>query len=122
MVGVNPHGKKGRCTRGSRPPKETKFKGEEMRTQHYRVVPKEIEKCKAGQFVFENNNTTEIIGFISSVGKSKISIVLFEPKEISDTIGATNISNKCEWQGILDDIMTKDPTIKQSWMAAMRNS
>lgn len=87
-----------------------------MITQHYKfpVTIEHIREARPGQFVYESNDSDDIIGFVDFVSDSHIAIILFEPKEISYE-GAVNISDNIDWEDRLQEIIDEDPEIGELW-------
>lgn len=87
-----------------------------MITQHYKLPASldNIRNGKPGQFVYESNDSDNIIGFVDFVSDSHIAFILFEPKEISYE-GAVNISDNVDWEYRLQEIIDEDQEIGELW-------
>jgi len=87
-----------------------------MITQHYRInIPQPRPELNPGQFVFANNDSDTVIGFISSVNDTWFSIMLFEPTNIEFKEHMTNISNICDYKKTLASILESDDDIREMW-------
>lgn len=93
-----------------------------MLTQHYKlpVSLEHIQKACPGQFIFPSDESDEIIGFIDFVSDASLCIMLFEPGEISDEVGATSIADECDYQTRLAEIISEDPEIREMWADTLR--
>lgn len=86
-----------------------------MKTQHYKIKgsAENFSRGKSGQFVFQSNQDSEIIGFVDFVSDCDVFIMLFEPMELQDFM--TNIQSECEYLPRLTEIMKADSEIAQQW-------
>ena len=86
-----------------------------MKTQHYKgkATTEHHLYAKPGQFVFKNNDSDEIIGFIDFVSDKEISMMLFEPDDLPE--GSTSISETCDWLKRLKEIFEEDPEMEEYW-------
>lgn len=89
-----------------------------MKGQVYNI--KHTEKAglaKPAQFVFENNDSNEIIGFIFSVSEDDyITIALFEPKELPDAaIILEEEITEDELTTLLAMALADNPSMRKYW-------
>lgn len=87
-----------------------------MITQHYKIKTtlEHIQEAKPGHFVYQDNNSNEIIGFVDFVSDHDLSIILFEQADV-DIDGVTNISDKCDYEPRLREILSEDKEIADMW-------
>jgi len=87
-----------------------------MITQHYKLKANldHLVNARPGQFVFENDESDDVIGFIDFVSDKEIAIMLFEPKVI-DVPEAINISSQADWLHRLQEILNEDADIRELW-------
>lgn len=87
-----------------------------MKTQHYKMKAstENLEFAKPGQFVFANNESEDLVGFIDFVSDCEICIILFEPTDdlVEDKI---HIAETCDWVSRLKEIMADDPDMEDMW-------
>ena len=95
-----------------------------MITQHYKLkaTTDHIREGRPGQFVFDHNESDKVIGFIDFVSDESICIMLFEPTDLPDSIGATSISESCDWRHRLTDILAEDREVREMWEEAFENT
>lgn len=88
-----------------------------MITQRYIVNAEEPEEVEPAQFVFKDNDSDEITGFIYDVNDNEIEIVLFEMKDLSymknDIISYTK--EEQNWALLLIEAVSKNPDMKEHW-------
>jgi hypothetical protein len=91
-----------------------------MITQYYSIIASEPDIIAPGQFVFHNNESDEMCGFIYKVTGPVAEIVLFEPSEIADNIPLEILELPKHWSEMLRDI--KDiisPGMRDEWARAL---
>lgn len=86
-----------------------------MLIQRYTVIAEEPELAAPGQFVFEDNDSDLVTGFIYSVNGEEIEIVLFEPADLSDIDMIKFTEEEQNWPGLLLEALNKNPDMKRYW-------
>jgi len=91
-----------------------------MYTQHYKLKARMVHLVKAapGQIVYDESGT-RIVGFIDFVSDSDLSIMLFEPILTPMNENFTHISDTCDWETRLQEIMADDFDMNEMWNAIM---
>lgn len=82
-----------------------------MKVQQYRVYGDDLELCRHGQFVFADDESDEIIGFISDTDSDTyIDITFFDPidsKELPEDI--ENVKSRVDWKEVFADTIPLMP-------------
>ena len=85
--------------------------------QHYKIpaTPEMVEMAKPGQYVFRNNEDTEVRGFVDFLSDDrKMAIMLLQPQELPDN--AVLIAETCDWETRLREIIAADPGVAELWV------
>jgi hypothetical protein len=94
-----------------------------MLVQLYRVRIREPEKVKPAQMVFENNESSTVIGFIYIVDGVTAQICLFDPTDsTSIKTPFEPIKEAVEWKPILVDAISRNRDIAEEWKDALTRS
>lgn len=101
-----------------------------MKTQHY-MVRKRVDGPMpvAGQFIMRDDEDETVRGFVSNVvrggvGDVTFEVVMFEPTELPDDIGAIQIAETLkpeQWQKMLVDVLRENPAAAFMWRTAMES-
>ena len=86
-----------------------------MIAQHYKLQVYRKD-AKAGQLVYEDNNSNSVIGFVDFISDCELAIMLFEPTEFPDDWDGILIDEECDYFTRLAEIMDQDPEIKDMWL------
>lgn len=65
--------------------------------------------------VFQSDVSSDVIGFIDFISDAHVCIMLFEPTEINAN-GAIQISETCDWEPRMREIMEEDLNIARMWL------
>ncbi len=86
-----------------------------MQTQHYKIkaTQEHIENAHPGGFVYENDESDQIIGFIDFVSDCEMSFMMFDPIEKEDYM--IQIAETCDYEARLDEIFKEDDLVAQEW-------
>lgn len=94
-----------------------------MITQRYKLPASDENKelAQPGQFVFANNDSDTVIGFINSIDEY-LEIVLFEPTDINEP-DMINVSASCNWRFLIIQILhDNDSPIADQWRTLTRRA
>lgn len=86
-------------------------------SQCYKIKVDEPKRCKPGQFVYANNESNIVIGFISHVEGSEAIFTIFHPIELP--VNAINIAEKLSPAQVTELLKTsieKNPEMEQEWI------
>lgn len=86
-----------------------------MFTQRYTVIAEEPEMAEPGQFVFEDEDSDLVTGFIYSVNGNEIEIVLFEPADLSNIDMVSYVQGEQNWPALLDEALEANPDMAPYW-------
>lgn len=90
-----------------------------MLIQRYTVIAEDPEMAAPAQFVFEDNDSDLVTGFIYSVNGDEIEIVLFEPADLSDVDIVSFIEGEQNWPSLLNEALETNPDMKPYWFDAL---
>jgi hypothetical protein len=93
-----------------------------MITQHYKIpaTTEHIDHARPGCFVFTDDDSEVVSGFIDFVSDCEMAIMLFEPEDVN-VPGMVNISETCDWSIRLREIVTQDYEMANQWYAILNN-
>ena len=86
-----------------------------MLIQRYTVIAEHPEDAAPGQFVFEDEDSDLVTGFIYSVNGNEIEIVLFEPADLSNIDMVSYIEGEQNWPALLDEALEANPDMRSYW-------
>lgn len=96
-----------------------------MKVQVYKL-PSSVENmliAKPAQFVFANNESNMVIGFIAGVDAQFLSICLFEPIDISELPrDAMPIHSQVDASEMLNLAFIQNPAMRQEWLDVLDNN
>lgn len=82
-----------------------------MNVQQYRIYADDLDESRHGQFVFADDESNEIVGFISDTDSDTyIDITLFGPidsRELPEDI--ENVMSRVDWQEVFADTIPLMP-------------
>lgn len=91
-----------------------------MLVQNYKLpITLENIECKPGTFVFIDDDSTDVIGFVDFASDCEISIMLFEPMECQP--GWIAVSETCDALERLIEILKNDLEMYELWASVMLN-
>ena len=88
----------------------------EVKAQHYKMKanPDHMENARSGQFLFEDDDSTDACGFVDFLSDCEIAFMFFEPVDVPE--GAIVIQEECSWLDRLKEILDEDPEMEKLWM------
>lgn len=92
-------------------------------SQYYKIKVDEPEKCKPAQFVYKDNDSDMVCGFVSNIDGEYAIFAFFEPVEIPEK--AINIKSTItdeEVTILLKNALEQNPDIYSVWQEAVDNS
>lgn len=91
-----------------------------MKTQHYKVkaTGDNIKNGKPGCFVFGDDDSDTVKGFVDFVSDSEMAIMLFEPEELAG-FDFIHIAEAVDWQARIQEIVNEDDEMYNMWRDAL---
>ena len=90
-------------------------------TQCYKVEVDHPEKCRPAQFVFEDNDSDDIIGFVSNVDGKHATFCTFAPIVLPEC--GINIKETLDHYGIrllLHNALEQNPEMEEEWLEVLQ--
>lgn len=89
--------------------------------QLYAVIASEenAKFARPAQFVFAENHTNEVSGFIVDVNEYRMTLCLFEPVPVKEYMVDILAEDGVDWPKLLADAIAKNPEMKWEWAEAL---